>query len=65
MAISDEEATAQLERLQQKITRGLQEIDKNFAESNRILSSLIIPEIDRYAEETGRIWSYCKVNIAK
>lgn len=61
MTISEEDANAQLEALQQKLTRNLQEIDKNFAECNRVLRSRTIPEVERYAEATSQIWNHCKV----
>ncbi|KAI7903633.1 DASH complex subunit Ask1-domain-containing protein [Cokeromyces recurvatus] len=61
MTLSEEEANAQLERLQQKLTLNLQEIDKNFSECNQVLTSKTIPEIERYAEATSRIWNYCKI----
>ncbi|CEP12216.1 hypothetical protein [Parasitella parasitica] len=59
--MSEEEADAELERLQQKITRNLQEIDKNFAEGNRLINSVLVPNIERYAEATARIWNHCKI----
>jgi hypothetical protein len=61
MTISEEEANAQLEALQQKLTRNLQEIDKNFAECNQVLTSKTIPEVERYTEATSQIWNHSKV----
>lgn len=61
MTISEDEANAQLETLQQKLTRNLQEIDKSFAECNRVLASKTIPEVERYSEATSQIWNHSKV----
>ncbi|KAI8988200.1 hypothetical protein BDF20DRAFT_910722 [Mycotypha africana] len=60
MALSEEEANAKLERLQQQVTLNLQAIDKNFAECNQVLTSRTIPEIERYSEATHQIWNHCK-----
>ncbi|KAI9484130.1 MAG: DASH complex subunit Ask1-domain-containing protein [Benjaminiella poitrasii] len=61
MNLSEEEANAELERLQQKLTLNLQEIDKNFADCNQVLTSKTIPEIEKYAEATSQIWNHCKI----
>jgi hypothetical protein len=61
--ISEEEANAQIERLQQRLTLNLQEIDKNFTDCNQVLTSRIIPEVEKYADSTLRIWNHSKVKI--
>lgn len=62
--ISEEEANAQIERLQQRLTLTLQEIDKNFTDCNQVLTSKIIPEVEKYSESTQRIWNHSKVTTA-
>ncbi|KAI8971044.1 DASH complex subunit Ask1-domain-containing protein [Pilobolus umbonatus] len=62
--MTEEEANAELERLQQSITLTLQEIDKNFSECNQIITSKILPEIDNYAQasqsirDSSKSWRY-------
>ncbi|KAF3904808.1 hypothetical protein ABW20_dc0104152 [Dactylellina cionopaga] len=44
--------TEELERLEQSITRAMQEIDRNFSQCHRIITHSILPIVDRYAEHS-------------
>ncbi|KAL0089220.1 hypothetical protein J3Q64DRAFT_1696333 [Phycomyces blakesleeanus] len=61
--MNDEEANAELERLEQNITLLLQDTDQNFSRCNQIASS-ILPMIDKFSEATHNIlkthqtWGY-------
>ncbi|ANB12782.1 hypothetical protein AWJ20_1052 [Sugiyamaella lignohabitans] len=46
----------ELEKTEQSITLALQEIDKNFAQANRIISESILPSIEKYSQESRRLW---------
>lgn len=61
MVLSEEEANAAIERLQQKLTKNLQNIDRNFAECHQIVNSEIIPNLDKYKAQTSKIWESSKV----
>ncbi|KAI8097672.1 DASH complex subunit Ask1-domain-containing protein [Halteromyces radiatus] len=61
MSISDEDANAELEKLQQNITLTLQSIDHNFARCNQIVSASILPEIEKFAEASREIWNSSKL----
>ncbi|ODQ80682.1 hypothetical protein BABINDRAFT_166282 [Babjeviella inositovora NRRL Y-12698] len=50
-------STLQLEHLEQEITLTLQEIDKNFSKSNKIINDLILPIIKNYAGSSRNLWS--------
>ncbi|KAI9032518.1 hypothetical protein CLU79DRAFT_151029 [Phycomyces nitens] len=52
--MNDEEANAELERLEQNITLLLQDTDQNFSRCNQIASS-ILPMIDKFSEATNSI----------
>ncbi|KAF9969515.1 DASH complex subunit ask1, partial [Modicella reniformis] len=59
-----EEVLDEIERLDQNITMVLQDIDESFSQCNYIVSTKILPQIDRYAEssrlvrEQARRWIY-------
>ncbi|KAI8061037.1 DASH complex subunit Ask1-domain-containing protein [Gongronella butleri] len=61
MSLSEEEATEKLEKLQQNITLTLQEIDHNFAKCNHIVTSGLLPELDRYRATIKEIWHSSKL----
>ncbi|RCH89241.1 hypothetical protein CU098_009456 [Rhizopus stolonifer] len=50
-----------LERTQQEITLNLQEIDENFAKCNQIVTSRIMPQLERFAAATEEIRESTKV----
>ncbi|KAG0175509.1 DASH complex subunit ask1 [Apophysomyces sp. BC1034] len=58
MALTDEEADAEIERLQQNITLSLQAIDQNFARCHQIVSERFLPTVDRLAEASQRVWNF-------
>ncbi|CAO3615853.1 unnamed protein product [Mucor hiemalis] len=58
--LSEEEADAEIERVQQKITLALQQIDENFATCNQIVTSRIGPGIDQYGEASQQVWDFSK-----
>lgn len=47
----------QLEKTEQSISLVLQEIDRNFAQANRIVSQQILPEIHKYAKGSRNLWT--------
>ncbi|KAG4304483.1 hypothetical protein PORY_002193 [Pneumocystis oryctolagi] len=51
---------SELERLEQKITLTLYEIDANFNKCHRIVTTEILPIIERYAEHSRRVWEGSK-----
>ncbi|KTW28564.1 hypothetical protein T552_01825 [Pneumocystis carinii B80] len=51
---------SELERLEQKITLALYEIDANFNRCHRIVTTKILPIIEGYAEHSRRIWENSK-----
>ncbi|KAF9114619.1 DASH complex subunit ask1 [Mortierella sp. AM989] len=51
----------EIERLEQSITRTLQEIDQSFSDSQIIVSSKILPQIDRYAETSQGVWEHARL----
>jgi DASH complex subunit ASK1 len=53
--------TEELERLEQSITLTLQEIDSNFAKAHRIVSTSILPIVERYAKNSEAVWEGSKV----
>lgn len=53
---------SELERLEQKITLALYEIDANFNRCHRIVTTKILPIIENYAENSRRIWENSKVS---
>ncbi|KAG0246363.1 DASH complex subunit ask1 [Mortierella sp. GBA43] len=50
-----EEVLDEIERLDQSITMVLQDIDQSFSQCNHIVSTKILPQIDRYAESSSRV----------
>lgn len=52
--------TAELEKIEQKITLTLQEIDHNFARAHRIVTTSILPIVDRYGKESEAVWEGSK-----
>ncbi|KAI7847969.1 DASH complex subunit Ask1-domain-containing protein [Circinella umbellata] len=58
---TDEEENVELEKLQQEVTLLLQAIDENFTRCQQIVSQGIIPEVERYATASKRVWEGLKV----
>ena len=54
--------TDELEKLEQSITLTLQEIDSNFAKSHRIVTTSILPIVERYAKNSEAAWDGSKVS---
>ncbi|KAL9595492.1 MAG: hypothetical protein Q9219_006421 [cf. Caloplaca sp. 3 TL-2023] len=52
--------TEELEKLEQSITLTLQEIDHNFSRAHRIVTSNILPVVERYAEHSKDVWESSK-----
>ncbi|BFZ59077.1 DASH complex subunit ask1 [Saitoella coloradoensis] len=52
--------TAEIERLEQNITLTLQEIDHNFSRCHRIITTHILPIVERYAEQSRAVWDGSK-----
>jgi DASH complex subunit ASK1 len=48
--------TEELEKLEQSITLTLQEIDSNFAKAHRVVTTSILPIVDRYARNSEQVW---------
>lgn len=46
----------ELEKTEQSITLALQEIDRNFARAHKIVATTIVPVIERYGQESRRVW---------
>ncbi|WEJ94612.1 DASH complex subunit ask1 [Yamadazyma tenuis] len=51
-----ENATLELQQLEQSITSTLQDIDKNLSKSNAILNDKIFPIIRQYSKSTESVW---------
>jgi DASH complex subunit ASK1 len=54
--------TEELERLEQSITITLQEIDSNFAKAHRIVTTSILPIVERYARNSEAVWEGSKAS---
>lgn len=52
--------TEELEKLEQSITLTLQEIDHNFSRAHRIVTSSILPVVEKYAEHSKDVWESSK-----
>ncbi|KAF4976393.1 hypothetical protein FZEAL_6922 [Fusarium zealandicum] len=52
--------TEELERLEQSITLTLQEIDRNFSKSHRIVTASILPLVEGYGEHSRAVWEASK-----
>ncbi|KAF6220598.1 hypothetical protein HO133_003031 [Letharia lupina] len=52
--------TEELEKLEQSITLTLQEIDHNFSRAHRIVTTSILPVVERYAEHSKNVWEGSK-----
>ncbi|OJJ49883.1 hypothetical protein ASPZODRAFT_149339 [Penicilliopsis zonata CBS 506.65] len=52
--------TEELEKLEQSITLTLQEIDHNFSEAHRIVTTSILPVVEQYAENSRDVWEGAK-----
>ncbi|CAM1511384.1 Fc.00g088970.m01.CDS01 [Cosmosporella sp. VM-42] len=52
--------TEELERLEQSITLTLQEIDRNFSKSHRIVTTSILPLVEAYGEHSRAVWEASK-----
>ena len=59
-ATSNMSLTEELERLEQSITITLQEIDSNFAKAHRIVTTSILPIVERYARNSEAVWEGSK-----
>ncbi|KAF8455997.1 DASH complex subunit Ask1-domain-containing protein [Terfezia claveryi] len=51
----------ELEKIEQQITLTLQEIDHNFNKAHRIVTSSIIPVVERFGNESKTVWEGSKV----
>lgn len=49
-----------LERLEQSITQLLYEVDSNFSKCHRIITTNILPIVEKYAENSGQVWEHSK-----
>lgn len=49
--------TEEYEQTEHSITLALQEIDRNFTQANRIIAERVRPALDRYLEESRKIWA--------
>ncbi|BDD59773.1 DASH complex subunit ask1 [Monascus purpureus] len=52
--------TEELEKLEQSITLTLQEIDHNFSQAHRIVTTSILPLVEQYAEHSRDVWEGAK-----
>ncbi|KAE8167316.1 DASH complex subunit Ask1-domain-containing protein [Aspergillus tamarii] len=52
--------TEELEKLEQSITLTLQEIDHNFSQAHRIVTTSILPLVEKYAEHSHDVWEGAK-----
>ncbi|OLL22546.1 DASH complex subunit ask1 [Neolecta irregularis DAH-3] len=52
--------TTELETLEQSITLTLQEIDHNFSKCHQIITSCILPLVEKYSDSSKEIWSSSK-----
>lgn len=59
--VSEDHVDAEMERVQQRTTAALQQIDENFSTCNRHLIQLS-SEVDRYGAITQQIWDNSQVN---
>ncbi|KAF8428786.1 DASH complex subunit Ask1-domain-containing protein [Tirmania nivea] len=50
----------ELEKIEQQITLTLQEIDHNFNKAHRIVTSSIIPVVERFGNESKTVWESSK-----
>ncbi|PWY77446.1 DASH complex subunit ask1 [Aspergillus heteromorphus CBS 117.55] len=48
--------TEELEKLEQSITLTLQEIDHNFSQAHRIVTTSILPVVEQYADSSRDVW---------
>ncbi|KAF9423732.1 DASH complex subunit ask1 [Entomortierella beljakovae] len=58
---STAEVLDEIERLEQSITRTLQEIDQSFSDCQIIVSSKILPQIDRFSETSQGVWNNARL----
>ena len=49
-----------LERLEQSITQLMYEIDSNFSRCHRIITTDILPIVEKYAENSALVWEHSK-----
>ncbi|KAG0249546.1 DASH complex subunit ask1 [Mortierella polycephala] len=59
--MTTEEALEEIERLDQTITRTLQDIDQSFSNCHMIVATKILPQIDRYAEASADVWKFARI----
>ncbi|KAJ5753002.1 hypothetical protein N7520_009919 [Penicillium odoratum] len=52
--------TEELEKLEQSITLTLQEIDQNFSQAHRIVTTSILPLVQQYTEHSRDVWDGAK-----
>ncbi|KAJ5127126.1 hypothetical protein N7448_007905 [Penicillium atrosanguineum] len=52
--------TEELEKLEQSITLTLQEIDQNFSQAHRIVTTSILPCVEQYTEHSRDVWEGAK-----
>ncbi|KAF9920645.1 DASH complex subunit ask1 [Linnemannia zychae] len=62
-SLTTDDVLDEIERLDQNITRTMQEIDQSFSDCQIIVSSKILPQIDRYAESSREVWKHAQLWI--
>jgi hypothetical protein len=63
LAMTEEEVNAEIERVQQRITSNLQQIDDNYVKANQMLASKLLPALEKFEQASGDIWDRSKVRI--
>ncbi|KAK5822219.1 hypothetical protein F5H01DRAFT_335205 [Linnemannia elongata] len=61
--LTTDDVLDEIERLDQNITRTMQEIDQSFSDCQIIVSSKILPQIDRFAESSREVWEHARLWI--
>ena len=52
--------TEELDKLEQSITLTLQEIDHNFSRAHQVVTSSILPIVEKYSEHSSAVWEGSK-----
>ncbi|KAF9108485.1 DASH complex subunit ask1 [Mortierella sp. GBA35] len=59
--LTTDDVLDEIERLDQNITRTMQEIDQSFSDCQIIVSTKILPQIDRFAESSREVWEHARL----
>lgn len=59
--MTKEEVDLEIERLQQRITYNLQTIDENYAKCNLLITTKMLPAMDKFDQASNEIWERSKV----